>query len=170
MVETADFVEIDLKVHFGQLDKLRTLRIQHCSSSLTAEEFFLSLKELKRLELVDMFDIQHIAGPTSSSFPFPRLSSVFTTGRYTDIVYLLQLAKHCVTAGCPRFTLEVDAGCPGENFEAIKSSIRDERVCIIKSDCAGLITGQVKSCFLPEIALLDEELTNHIWEQERGVY
>ncbi len=59
-------IDIDLNVHFGQLDKLQTLRIQNCTLSSANEEFFLSLKELRRLELVDMSveDMRHIADPS----------------------------------------------------------------------------------------------------------
>ncbi|SJL05431.1 uncharacterized protein ARMOST_08798 [Armillaria ostoyae] len=138
-------IDIDLKVHFGQLDKLRTLRIQNCTLSSADEESFLSLKELRRLESVDMSveDMRHIADPPSSSLSFPRLSSVFfsTTGGYMDTPYrLLQLAKRCVAAGCPRFTLEVEEGRSGEFFKAIESCIQDGHVCVIESDCSsGLI-------------------------------
>ncbi len=144
------YIDIDLKVHFGQLDKLRTLRIQECTVSSADEEFFLSLKELRRLELVDMSpkEMRRIADPSSSSFSFPRLSSVFlsTTGGYMDGPYsLLQLAERCVAAGCPRFTLEVEKGRSGEIFRAIESCIQDGRVCIIESDCSGLIIDEEES-------------------------
>ncbi len=138
-------IDIDLNLHFGQLDKLQTLRIQNCTLSSANEEFFLSLKELRRLELVDMSveDMRHIVDPPSSSFSFPRLSSIFfsSTGGYIDTPYrLLQLAKRCVAAGCPRFTLEIEEGRSGENFKAIESYIQDGRVCVIESDCSsGLI-------------------------------
>ncbi|KAK0506384.1 hypothetical protein EDD18DRAFT_1325631 [Armillaria luteobubalina] len=139
-------IDIDLKVHFGQLDKLRKLRIQHCTVSPPDEEFLLSLKELRRLELVDMSpeDIRHIIAPPSSSFSFPRLSSVFfsrTGGRIFSPYRLLQLAQRCVAAGCPRFTLEVEKGSSGENFKGISEScFQDGRIRVIESDCSsGLI-------------------------------
>ncbi|KAK0478198.1 hypothetical protein IW261DRAFT_1482382 [Armillaria novae-zelandiae] len=138
-------VDIDLKVHFGRLEKLRTLRIQHCSVLPADEEFLLSLKELRRLELVDMSpeDIRPIIVPPSSSFSFPRLSSVFfsPTGEHTFSPYrLLQLAKRCLAAGCPRFTLEVEEGYSGEIFKGIESCFQDGRIRVIESDCSsGLI-------------------------------
>ncbi|KAK0456737.1 hypothetical protein EV421DRAFT_2029201 [Armillaria borealis] len=155
-------IDIDLKVHFGQLDKLRTLRIQDCTVSSADEEFFLSLKELRRLELVDMSpkDMRHIADPLSSSFSFPRLSSVFLsmTGGYMDgLHWLLQLAERCVAAGCPRFALEVEKGRSGEIFKAIESCIQDGRVCIIESDCGGLIIDEEESDEWPEEEDEDED-------------
>ncbi|KAK0505637.1 hypothetical protein EDD18DRAFT_558 [Armillaria luteobubalina] len=144
-------VYINFKVHFGPLDKLRTLRLQHCSISLAVEEFSLSLKELKRLELVDMppQDMRHIAGPRSSFF-LPCLSSVFfsttkgNTGR--NFPYrLLQLAERCVAAGCPYFTLEVEEGHYGEFFSVFESCIQDGRVRLIENDCGGLIIDEKES-------------------------
>ncbi|KAK0245536.1 hypothetical protein EDD85DRAFT_21759 [Armillaria nabsnona] len=166
VVGTSDLdIDIDLNVHFGQLDKLRTLRIQNCTLSSADEEFFLSLKELRRLELVDMSveDMRHIADPSSSSFSFPRLSSVFfsTTGRYIDTPHrLLQLAKRCVAAGCPRFTLEVEEGRSGEFSKAIESCIQDGRVCVIESGCSsGLIR--------PDAAGIDSRV---LWDEDEDIF
>ncbi|KAK0505636.1 hypothetical protein EDD18DRAFT_547 [Armillaria luteobubalina] len=148
-------VGINLKVHFGPLDKLRTLRLQRCSISSAVEEFSLSLKELRRLELVDLMrgDMRYIVDPPSS-FPFPRLSSVFfsttegNTGR--DFPYqLLQFAERCIAAGCPHFTLEVEEGHYGEFFNTFESRIQDGRVCIIENDYGGLIMDEKESEEMP---------------------
>lgn len=147
-LEVVGDIDIDLKAHFGSLDKLQTLRIQYCSVSFAVEEFFSSMKELRRLELVDMspMNVRCITDPPPSKFSFPCLSSVFFSvpARYTDSSYrLLQLAERCVAAGCPRFTLEVRKGCYGEFFNTFESCIQDGHVCIIESDCSsGLIIEQ----------------------------
>ncbi|KAK0456745.1 hypothetical protein EV421DRAFT_89959 [Armillaria borealis] len=134
-------LNINLNIHFRELPKLQTLRIQCCPITL-ADQFFIELKELRRLELVDMLpelDIRHITGtsqedpPSSSSPSFPHLSSVFfsTKQEYTESPYqLLQLAERCVAAGCPRFTLEVEKGRSEEFLNAIASCIQDGRVFI----------------------------------------
>ncbi|KAK0245539.1 hypothetical protein EDD85DRAFT_801404, partial [Armillaria nabsnona] len=133
---------MDLNVHFKGLAKLQTLRIQRCTITL-ADQFFLSTKELRRLELVDMSpeDVQYITGISTespSSPSFPHLSSVFfsTKREYMESPHqLLQLAEHCVAAGCPYFALEVEKGRSEEFLSAIKSRIQDGRVCIRESDC-----------------------------------
>ncbi|KAK0506381.1 hypothetical protein EDD18DRAFT_1455710 [Armillaria luteobubalina] len=142
---------IDANAHFSGLAKLQTLRVQDCTVSPANTEFFLSLKELRRLELVDVGpeDIRYIvealsgAPPSSSSLSFPHLSFVFfaTRGEYMEGPYrLLKLAKHYVTAGCPRFTLEVEQGRSEEFLNVIESFIEDDRVCIRECDCpSGLI-------------------------------
>ncbi|KAK0456763.1 hypothetical protein EV421DRAFT_90635 [Armillaria borealis] len=136
---------VDLNVHFRELAKLQTLRLQHCRIT-SANQFFLSLKELRRLELADMspvLDIRHITGISTegpSSPSFPHLSSVFfsTKQEYMESPYqLMQLAEHCVAAGCPRFTLEVDKGRSEEFMNAIESCIQDGRVCIRERECSG---------------------------------
>ncbi|KAK0208071.1 hypothetical protein DFS33DRAFT_407934 [Desarmillaria ectypa] len=166
MVGTTD-LELDLNVHFRELAKLQTLHIQRCTIT-SADEFFLSLKELRRLELVDMspeLDIRRITGaspedPASSSLsPFPHLSSVFFSAKrgYIESPYqLLQLAERCVAAGCPCFTLEVEKGRSEEFFNAIESCIRDGRVCIKESNYSG---GLIKS----NAAGADEYL---FWDQD----
>ncbi len=133
---------MDLNVHFRGLAKLQTLRIQRCTITL-ADQFFLSAKELRRLELVDMSpeDIRHITeilteGPSSPSLL--HLSSVFfsTKREYMESPHqLLQLAEHCVATGCPYFALEVEKGRSEEFLGALKSRIQDGRVCIRESDC-----------------------------------
>ncbi|KAK0232934.1 hypothetical protein IW262DRAFT_1451507 [Armillaria fumosa] len=156
---------VDLNVHFKELAKLRTLRLQRCHIT-SANQFFLSLKEVRRLELVDMspeLDIQHITGISAenfSSLSFPHLSSVLfsTKGEYRESPYqLLQLTEHCVAAGCPRFTLEVEHGRSEEFLNVIESCIQDGRVCIIESECSG---GLIK----PSAAGLDGDFfwSNHM--------
>ncbi|KAK0456759.1 hypothetical protein EV421DRAFT_2013835 [Armillaria borealis] len=128
---------MDLNVHFRELAKLQTLRIQRCTIT-SADQFFLSAKELRRLELVDMpsEDLRHITGISTedpSSPSFPHLSSVFfsTKREYMESPHqLLQLAEHCVATGCPYFALEVEQGRSEEFLSAIKSRIQDGRVCI----------------------------------------
>ncbi|KAK0198158.1 hypothetical protein F5146DRAFT_74931 [Armillaria mellea] len=136
---------IDLNVHFRELAKLQTLRLQRCRIT-SANQFFPSLKELRRLELVDMspeLDVGHVTGIStegSSSPYFPHLSSVlFSTQReYMDSPYrLLQLAEHCIAAGCPHFTLEVEQGRSEEFLNDIESRTQDGPVCIIESECPG---------------------------------
>ncbi len=136
---------IDLNVHFRELAKLQTLRLQRCRIA-SADQFFLSLKELRRLELVGMspeLDIRHITGTSTegpSSPSFPHLSSVFfsTKREYMESPHqLLQLAEHFVAAGCPRFTLEVEQGRSGEFSNVIESCIQDGRVRIRESECPG---------------------------------
>ncbi|SJL05434.1 uncharacterized protein ARMOST_08801 [Armillaria ostoyae] len=120
---------MDLNVHFRGLAKLQTLRIQRCTIT-SADQFFLSAKELRRLELVDMpsEDIRHITGISTegpSSPSFPHLSSVFfsTKRKYMESPQqLLQLAEHCVATGCPYFALEVEKGRIEEFLSAIKWS------------------------------------------------
>ncbi len=139
---------IDLNIHFRGMSKVQTLRIRRCIIT-SADQFFLSLKELRRLELVDMspeLDIRHITGISTegpSSPSFPHLSSVFfsTKREYMGSPYkFLQLAEYCVAAGCPRFTLEVEQGRSEAFLNAIESCIQDGRVCVIESDCSdGLI-------------------------------
>ncbi|KAK0232938.1 hypothetical protein IW262DRAFT_1327749 [Armillaria fumosa] len=144
---------IDANAHFRGLAKLQTLRVQDCTVSPANVEFFLSLKELRRLELVDVGpgDIRYIvealsgAPPSSSSPSFPHLSSIFfaTRGEYMEGPYrLLKFARHCVTAGCPRFTLEIEQGRSEEFLNVIESFIEDDRVCVRESDCS---SGLIKS-------------------------
>ncbi|PBK77501.1 hypothetical protein ARMSODRAFT_286673 [Armillaria solidipes] len=170
-------LNINLNIHFRELPKLQTLRIQCCPITL-ADQFFISLKELRRLELVDMLpelDIRHITGtsqedpPSSSSPSFPHLSSVFfsTKQEYTESPYqLLQLAERCIAAGCPRFTLEVEKGRSEEFLNAIASCIQDGRVCIRESDCSdGLIKSHGHLFWdLDEEEIEDEEMDD--WEPE----
>ncbi|KAK0478201.1 hypothetical protein IW261DRAFT_1482388 [Armillaria novae-zelandiae] len=158
---------IDANVHFRGLAKLQTLRVQDCTVSPVNADFFLSLKELRRLELVDVGpgDIRYIvealsnALPSSSSPSFPHLSSVFfaTKGEY---VYtegpdrLLRLAKHCVTVRCPRFTIEVEQGRSEEFLNVIGSSIEDDRVCVRESNCLG---GLIKSTEMNDHFAFDQD-------------
>ncbi|KAK0198162.1 hypothetical protein F5146DRAFT_74956 [Armillaria mellea] len=134
-------------IHFRELAKLQTLRVQHCTVSSANAEFFLSLKELRRLELVVMWseDIRHVVEasletlPSSSSPSFLHLSSVFFSTELEYVVspyQLLQLADHCVAVGCPRFTIEVEQGRSEEFFSAVESCTQDGRVCVRESDCS----------------------------------
>ncbi|KAK0198176.1 hypothetical protein F5146DRAFT_1018552 [Armillaria mellea] len=171
---------IDLNIHFRGLSNIQTLRIRHCTIT-SADQFFLSLKELRRLELVDMspeLDIHHITGISAeglSSPTFPHLSSIFfsTKRKYMESPYqLLQFAEHCVAAGCPHFTLEVEQGRLEEFLNAIESCIQDGRVCVMESDCSdGLIklkpTGFHSRFFgdLDEEEFEDDEIDDD-WEPE----
>ncbi|SJL05449.1 uncharacterized protein ARMOST_08816 [Armillaria ostoyae] len=157
---------IDLNIHFRGLSKVQTLRIRRCTIT-SADQLFLSLKELRRLELVDMspeLDIRHITGISTedpSSPSLSHLSSVFfsTKRGNIEIPYkLLQLAEHCIAAGCPRFTLEIEQGCPEEFLNAIESCIQDGRVCVIESDCSdGLIKSKATGIHGHFFGDLDEE-------------
>ncbi|KAK0232952.1 hypothetical protein IW262DRAFT_1487382 [Armillaria fumosa] len=148
------------------LSKVQTLRIQRCTIT-SADQFFLSLKELRRLELVDMspkLDIHHITGISAegpSSLALSHLSSVFfsTTEGYMESSYqLLQLAEHCVAAGCPRFTIEVEIGRSEEFLNGIESCIQDGRVCVIESDCSdGLMKSRPTGIHGRFFGDLDEE-------------
>ncbi|KAK0245553.1 hypothetical protein EDD85DRAFT_801441 [Armillaria nabsnona] len=165
---------IDLNIHFRGMSKVQTLRIRRCIIT-SADQFFLSLKELRRLELVDMspeLDIRHITGISTegpSSPSFPHLSSVFfsTKQGYMESPYkLLQLAEYCVAAGCPRFTLEVEQGRSEAFLNAIESCIQDGRICVVESDCLdGLIKSKatgIRGLFFGD---LDEE---EFEEEEMG--
>ncbi|KAK0501347.1 hypothetical protein EDD18DRAFT_1347434 [Armillaria luteobubalina] len=65
-----------------------------------------------------------------------------TEGNMDFPYWLLRLAKRCVAAGCPHFTLEVEEGHYGNFFNPFESCVQDGRICIIKKDCGGLIIEQ----------------------------
>ncbi|KAK0464881.1 uncharacterized protein EV420DRAFT_926077 [Desarmillaria tabescens] len=175
-------LDINLKAHFGERAQLRTLRIQRYAVSSADEEFFLSLKELRRLELVDIrpqSQIQYITRtskedrPSSSFSLFPHLSSVFfsMTGEYAQSPYqLLELAERRVEAGCPRFTLEFKKGCSEPPFfDTVVSCIQDGRICLIESDCpSGLIKPDIEEMDADGFGDQDEEGmdADDFWDQD----
>ncbi|KAK0506366.1 hypothetical protein EDD18DRAFT_1123063, partial [Armillaria luteobubalina] len=173
MIGIYSHMAIDLNIHFRGLSKVQTLRIQRCTIK-SADQFFLSLKELRRLELVDMsskLDIHHITGISTQDPSSPALSNL-SSDTLESRYQLLQLAEHCVAAGCPRFTLEVESGRSEEFLNGIESCIQDGRVHVIESDCShGLMksrpTGIHDRFFgdLDEEEIEDEEMDDE-WEPE----
>ncbi|SJL09411.1 uncharacterized protein ARMOST_12789 [Armillaria ostoyae] len=104
---------LNLSGHFKDLPKLKTLRLQQCSVSPADTQFFLSLKLLNRLELVDnLEDVKWSKKRRRKvSFPFPRLSSILISEKTREIYDMSQwacLARLAVNNyGCTQFSIEV---------------------------------------------------------------
>ncbi|KAK0443508.1 hypothetical protein EV421DRAFT_1804119 [Armillaria borealis] len=104
---------LNLSGHFKDLPKLKTLRLQQCSVSPADTQFFLSLKLLNRLELVDnLEDVKWSKKRRRKvSFPFPRLSSILISEKTRGIYDMSQwacLARLAVNNyGCTQFSIEV---------------------------------------------------------------
>ncbi|KAK0506385.1 hypothetical protein EDD18DRAFT_1455713 [Armillaria luteobubalina] len=107
---------LKLGIHFKDLPKLKTLRLQRCSVPPLDDDFFRSLKLLNHLELVD--NLSHVkwlteSSPTRAILPFPHLSSISLSDKSRkshDMSQWARLAQLAVqNSGCTQFSVKVTA-------------------------------------------------------------